>query len=249
MNRLNAFVWPLLAIASGATSAADIVPPVPAPFERVNLRMTVDSCVFNDESVRVEFVGGVIRVAQQPNACFVPGPPEVVDIQLGAFPAGQYTVAYYESLQPTAEPVGRWQFQVVSPFAVAFVPPQPRPNTDYAGLWWSPTQSGWGLSILQGTMHSLFGALYVHGAGHQPEWFTIQNGKWTSETKWEGVVVRTVGPLWSAPQYDVNLVSSTIVGTATLDFTQTPSRTGVARFSYTIDGKSVSADIVRISLL
>jgi hypothetical protein len=229
-------------------SASVILPANPKPFERVNLRKEVDSCVFDEERVFVDASNSTIRIRHQPLACLQPGPPEVVDIQLGAFPVGNYHVEYFDSPSAGAEPVERLYFEVRDPNDAAFVPPTPRPLTDYSGLWWKPSESGWGLSLAQGPQHSLFGVLLVFGANEQPTWFTVQAGRWTTSTVWTGLVAKATGPSWMAPVYDPARVTTVQVGTATLDFGMTPRRTDVARFTYTIDGTTVTADISRVSL-
>ena len=74
-----------LALPGVALAQSRIEPPDPIEFERVSLRQTVDSCMFDETRVRVSFDGRTIVVVEPQNACLLPGPPEVVDVQLGAF--------------------------------------------------------------------------------------------------------------------------------------------------------------------
>src|SRR5688572_16110895 len=49
----------------------------------------------------------------------------------------------------------------------------------YTDLWWLPTESGWGVNIIQ-QYDTMFVTIFVYGADNQPHWFV-------------GPAVRTVG--------------------------------------------------------
>jgi hypothetical protein len=72
-------------------AAATIVPPQPASFETVNLRMTVDSCTFVPGTIRVTMVSNVIRVTELFNNLLRTRHAAVVDVKLGALPARRPT--------------------------------------------------------------------------------------------------------------------------------------------------------------
>jgi hypothetical protein len=227
----------LLAVAAAAASAARIVPANPTEFQNVDLRLETDSCTFVPSTVRVRSSANVLRVTQQPNACLLPGAPRVVDIRLGALPAGEYAVEVYATPEPSATPVERLSFQVTTPVEIAVFPPPPRPLTDYTGVWWAPGESGWGLFLYQSALsHTMFGAWCVYGSEGRPEWFTLQAGRWTSSTTWTATVYRSTGPSLGRLPYDPGLVRIAPVGTATLDFTQTPGTEGRAQLRYDVDG-------------
>ena len=84
------FAAALLPATSGA--ASQVVPAAPLPFEGVNLRMTVDDCVFDPSTVFVTTVPAGIEVRLRNRNCFAPGQTKVVDVRLGAYPVGAYTV-------------------------------------------------------------------------------------------------------------------------------------------------------------
>ena len=234
-----------LLFAAVATARSLIVPAEPAPFERVHLRQTVDSCVFAEDNVSVSYQREHDRiiVIQPPNACFAPGPPEVVDIQLGAFPPGEYRVEIL--LGADREPIEQIDFTVHSLVRPAIHPPPPLPLADYSGIWWTPAESGWGLSLHQGRSNTLAGALYVFGPEQEARWYTLQGGRWETSTRWSGEVFRSRGPDWSAT-WNGALVSHESVGTATLDFGMVPGREDQAELSYRIDGMLVVKTIVRL---
>ena len=237
----------LLSVLPGPVLAQSrIEPPDPIEFERVSLRQTVDSCTFDETRVRVSFDGRTIVVVEPQNACLLPGPPEVVDIQLGAFPVGRYQVEVrHAEDQPAVERVALEVQGVVYP---AVFPPPPHPIANYTGLWWTSSESGWGLSLHQGALHQLFGALYVFGSGGSPEWYTLQSGEWKTSTRWEGSVLRSSGPPWVSSTFDAALVSHSDVGDVVLDFTMTPGREGRATFALTINGTTITKTITKIRL-
>lgn len=236
-----------LAAALPAFAASRIVPAQPTAFELVNLRMTVDSCTFNPATVHVRASGSTLKVTQQPNACLLPGTPETVDVGLGALPAGDYRVEVHASADGNGTPAETLAFTVSEPVQIAIFPPPPRPLTDYSGLWWNPQESGWGLSLHQSALHTLFGAWFVYGTGGQPEWFTLQVGQWIDSTTWRGSIYRTTGPPFGGADYDPRLVLVQAAGTATLDFRHRTGEEGRARFTYTLGGVTTTKVISRMA--
>lgn len=235
-----------LAAAIPAIAASRIVPAQPTAFEMVNLRMTVDSCAFNPSTVRVRASMNTLTLTQRPNACLVAGTPEIVDVRLGALAAGDYRVEVFASPTPEGSPAATLAFTVHEPIEVAVFPPPPRPLTDYSGLWWNPLESGWGLSLHQGALHSVFGAWFVYNSGGQPEWYTLQGGQWIDATTWRGAIYRTTGPSFAGPDYDPRLVLVQAAGTATLDFAIREGEEGRARFTYTLGGVTATKVIERM---
>ena len=234
-------------LALGA-DAAEIVPAQPLAFEPVNLRLTVDSCSFVPGTVRVHAAGGVLRLTQQQNQCFAPGTPEVVDIRLGSFAPGDYSVEVYGAATADGAPAERLAFAVRERVEIAVFPPPPRPLTDYTGMWWNPLESGWGLSLHQSARtDAVFGAWFVYGADGAPVWFTLQGGQWTGSTRWTGTVYRTTGTYYGAPEYVSSMLAAQPVGNAVLDFRQLPGDTGHARFTYTVDGVTRTRVIERMA--
>lgn len=235
-----------VAIAAFATAA--IVPAQPTSFDLVNLRMPVDSCAFVPSTVRVTLESNVFRVTQQMNNCFAPGTPQVADVRLGMLPSGDYRVEVFGSPVTSGSPLETLSFQVRDPVEIAIFPPPHRPLTDYSGIWFDPAESGWGLSLHQGALHTVFGLLFVYEGARQPDWYSLQGGRWTSSTTWTATVLRTTGPGLSNPVFDPALVQYTSAGTATLDFTQAPGQEGRARFTYTINGTRATKTIQRMAL-
>ena len=225
-------------------AAATIVPPQPTSFETVNLRMTVDSCTFVPASVRVTMVSNVISVTELFNNCFAPGTPQVVDVQLGALPAGDYRVQVFPAIASVSQPLEDLTFKVRDPVQA---PGSPRPLVDYTGLWYNPQQSGWGLSLFQGATHVTFGLLFVYDSANRPEWYSLQGAHWTGSRTLAGTLFRTTGPAFGG-SFNASQVAYTQVGTAAIDFTQPPGQEGRARLTYSIGSTNVTTTVVRISM-
>lgn len=228
-----------------AVAQIDVVPSHPVQFERVHLRLTVDSCTFAEDTVAVEMTADkAVIVRHMPRQCLVPGFPKVVDIQLGAFPAGNYEAVFVDG--DTYQAAERVRFTVDSIASVAVVPGVQMPIADYSGLWGVGNEPGWGLSLHQGVVNSLFGALFVYDAQHQPQWYSLQSGGWTLPDRWDGQVIRSDGPPWMAAIYPVTGATHRAVGQVSLDFSMLPGSEGVARLTYTIDGQTVTRQIKRL---
>ncbi len=235
----------LVAATAWAAPAPQIVPAAPTAFEPVKLRMTVDSCSFSPGSVRVSAAANVIRVTQQLNMCLAPAPPIVVDVRLGSFPVGDYQVQVYAGADTSGPPALTLALAVTGRAEIAVYPPPPRPLDDYTGMWWTTTESGWGLSLHQSATDAMFGVLFVYGADQQPEWLTLQDGRWTGFATWTATLYRSSGP-WYAGAFDPAQVSIGPVGEATIDFTQAPGKEDRAVFTYTIDRNRFTKSIARM---
>lgn len=235
----------LLAGAAAANAASQIVPAQPLPFQTVNLRMVVDSCAFVPSTVRVTAAGDTLRVTQVQNQCFAPGTPITADVRLGAFPQGSYRVELFAGSDTSAAPIERLSFTVQALVEPAVFPPPTRPLADYSGLWWTPSEAGWGISLTQNPTGGIFGTWYVYDASGRPEWYTFQGGGWTTFTTRTFTIYRNSGPFVSASSFDPRLVTITPVGSATFDFAIRPGLEGKAVFSYTLNGVSGAKTLER----
>lgn len=234
-----------LPLAAVAQVAVEVVPQHPMQFERVYLRLTTDSCHFAEDTVVVEMTPEkAVIVRHLPRQCLVPGSRKVVDIQLGAFPAGSYEAVFVDG--HTYQAAERVRFTVDSIASVAMVPGAQLPIADYSGLWGAANEPGWGLSLHQGVFGSLFGALFVYDAQRQPQWYSLQSGGWVSPSRWDGQVIRSDGPPWMATIYPLTGARHRATGQVSMDFSMVPGREDLARLSYTIDGQTVTKEITRL---
>lgn len=234
-----------LSVASNALLAqARVEPPDPVQFERIALRQTVDDCMFDPGAVDVSAERGTITVVQRPRQCFAPGNPAVVDVQLGAFPRGEYRVEIRHAFDgPVVE---RVDFTVSGLVRPAVVPLPPEPLANFGGIWWTPSEGGWGLSLHQSRFHALFGALYVFGADGASRWYTLGDGQWLSSTRWRGDLFESSGPFWASATWNPAAVRHDVAGTVEFDFTLRPGQPASARMTYRIGGTTVNESIERI---
>src|SRR6266851_2661215 len=108
----------------------------------------------------------------------------------------------------------------------------PAAAADYTDIWFNPSESGWGLNVVQSDTF-LFMTFFIYGADNKPTWFTAQvnqdasgnfNGALFASTgtyyilPWVGVTTAAVGSASFQPQgpYTAKLVYSVNgVGTVT----------------------------------
>jgi hypothetical protein len=113
------------------------------------------------------------------------------------------------------------------------------PAANYTDMWWTPSESGWGVSVTQhaGT-NQVFAVWYTYdprefaaSGTFKPIWIVMPGGNWSSPTTISGTVYVANGMPFnqsgSNPQ-------NTAVGTFTFNFTST----GTAQFAYSISAPS-----------
>ena len=115
------------------------------------------------------------------------------------------------------------------------------PSDRLGGLWWGgAAQNGWGLTINQQD-ETLFVVWYTYDQDGSVAWYVMSGGTWTSADTYSGALYRTRGSAWIGVEYDKSRLEVTRVGTMTLRF----SGSDAADLSYSVDGVSGSASIVR----
>ena len=162
----RSFAALLLAALPAAPALAQfaIVPAQPQSFDPVVLRLTVDSCVYDQDRIGVSADQGTFRVGLGVNNCLVPGPLKVIDVRLGTLPVGTYRVDISQLQGDIIQPnVARLTFTVMPRPVITIFPPPRKPNNDFSGNWMVPAESGWGLTILQSPGDAVFAQLFVYG--------------------------------------------------------------------------------------
>jgi len=104
--------------------------------------------VVDEAATRISMAGGKITVTLRMlgNFDFNELPPsEPVDLSIGQFPRGSYTVEVLREL-PDGTPAGTIG---TTSFAVGAAPAGLAPPINYSGIWWNPDESGWGLNLIQ----------------------------------------------------------------------------------------------------
>ncbi|HET7730303.1 MAG TPA: trypsin-like peptidase domain-containing protein, partial [Usitatibacter sp.] len=113
-------------------------------------------------------------------------------------------------------------------------------GTDYTDLWWDPSESGWGLNLIQHPSRIIFGVWYTYGADGKRTWFVMPDGTWTSSNTYSGPLYSTAGPSL-AQSFDASKVRVSPVGHATLTFSDANHGT----FAFTVNGVSGTKRITR----
>jgi hypothetical protein len=112
------------------------------------------------------------------------------------------------------------------------------PIIDYTGGWNNPNENGWGVSIIRGPSSGLYViVMYHYNQVSNPTWYWMTGGSFSGNTYTTDVRLFS-GPWFGQPTYAPQ-GTSTIVGTATINFTSATTGT----ITYTIDGKTVSKSI------
>ena len=234
------FIYVLGAAVVPPFAHADVfsIEPVSPRFQediRLHVNLNVSMYVL---PTKVSMVGNTIIVALTlPGAMFPEPPPgEPFDVPLGRFPAGHYdvnVVSQTESQPPS--PLANLHFDV--PDQVSF---NDVPAIDFTDLWWNPSESGWGLSIVEHPSKNLFAAWYVYGADGKPTWYVLPGGTWSGQV-FSGSIYKTTGPYF-AQAFDPATVHASSAGTASLRFDGVGNS---GTLSYTIDGVTGSKAIQR----
>jgi hypothetical protein len=180
--------------------------------------------------------GNSIVVSLQVPSVPFGAPPPPLDVVLGRLPSGSYTVTVVTrgDTGNTLTTIGSTSFTVAARNLAQFTP-----QYDYSDLWWTPAESGWGMTLTQHTGGSLFVAWFVYGNDGKPIWYVIPGGTWGGAS-FSGKVYKTTGPFFGG-QFNPTSVTVTQAGTAALNF----SDYSHATFSYTVDGVTGQKNIER----
>ena len=112
-------------------------------------------------------------------------------------------------------------------------------SSDQSDLWWVPSESGWGMQIVQ-QAGILFATLFVYDASCAPTFYTATLVP-TGALAWVGDLYRTTGPYFGAPAFNSAAVAYRRVGT--LSFSRPSADVGA--LEYSVDGVTVAKSAVR----
>ena len=108
------------------------------------------------------------------------------------------------------------------------------------GLWWQPSESGWGVNLTQ-QADLLFATWFTYDAQGRGLWLVMSRGERFAPNAYAGILYRTRGPAFDAASFDAASVTREPVGLASFLFSD--AEHGV--FTATIDGLTVSKAITR----
>ncbi|HJU23971.1 MAG TPA: hypothetical protein VJ891_15805, partial [Casimicrobiaceae bacterium] len=130
----------------------------------------------------------------------------------------------------------------LQPLEIAVVTVVAKQQPNYQGLWWaSPagSESGWGINFAhQGDI--IFATWFTYDTTGKAWWLSMTATK-TAPNVYSGALVQTHGPAFSAMPFDPGAVTHTVVGNATLTFTDA----NTAQFTYTVNGVAQAKTLVR----
>ena len=112
-------------------------------------------------------------------------------------------------------------------------------SVDYTDLWFIPTESGWGLNLIQQN-NVLFATMFVYGTDNTPRWYVASDLESSNGTNFTGTLFKTTGSYFGAG-WNTAQSTTTAVGSMSIAFNSPTSAT----LTYTADGVTVSKSLVR----
>ena len=131
---------------------------------------------------------------------------------------------------------------LVAAFAVALPSAASTYSIDYTDLWINPSESGWGLNLVQ-QYDTMFATIFLYGPDGSDRWFSASALTPTGGSSFSGQLVQTAGPYYGAGTFNSSAVTRNVVGTMTVSFGSATSGT----LSYTVNGLTVTKSIVRFT--
>jgi hypothetical protein len=114
------------------------------------------------------------------------------------------------------------------------------PSVNHSDMWWTPSESGWGLNIIQ-QFESMFAGWCTYDAAGNPIWFVLPSGSWINPTTYGGTLYRTASSA-TGTALDQSAVAVMAVGSATLGFIDSDN----AELRYSVDGVAGIKIITRL---
>ncbi len=232
-----------LSVAVNAQSpfpiAAPISPKNPTSFDHIIVGLSERTCagqtpyITNPYQISMEQNKITVKLGIRRNGVVptcAPGTGQLAD--LGKLPPGDYTISILSD--PNDIPgdtidVNNAPFTVTDGrrFKTA-----PFVRLDYNGLWWDPSDPGWGLFIWQDNNDNVLAAWFTFAADGKPMWNVFQPKFKTGYATFDADLLqasRLPGSTSPPPGPNTNAV----VGTASLDFTTyEPSEAGKIIYTY-----------------
>lgn len=116
-------------------------------------------------------------------------------------------------------------------------------SVDQSDLWFIPTESGWGLQLVQrGSV--VFGTMFVYGISNAPTWY-VATMLSTGPSTWSGDLYATTGPYFGTVPFNPANASGRIAG----KMMWTAQTLTAGTLAYTVDGVAVTKNVVRESLV
>jgi hypothetical protein len=114
-----------------------------------------------------------------------------------------------------------------------------QPSFNYSDLWWTSTESGWGISLLQHPSNIIFAAWFTYDEAGQPKWYVASDCHLVGDFCY-GTLYETTGSPFSQP-FNPSAVTIRPVGTLALTFTSYSTGT----MTYSVRGVVATKQITR----
>ena len=117
-------------------------------------------------------------------------------------------------------------------------------TTDVTDLWWNPSESGWGIQLVQ-NRDVVFATLFVYDLVGAPTFFVavLENPPGGGTGTWSGPLYATTGP-WFGGAFNPAVVTEAAVGSMSFSLTGI----GTGALQYSVGGTNVSKTIERQTL-
>jgi predicted dienelactone hydrolase len=153
--------------------------------------------------------------------------------------SGSGTFSYTLNGVAQVKPITKFVFASPVPVCTFASGIPPAQATNYQGLWWAGSESGWSLSLTHQD-GAVVADWFTHDAGGRPTWYSAGLFNVSGAT-YAGALVQSTGPPWNATPFDPRNVMLSTAGTASLTFADGNS----AMFTYTIGGVAQTKAITR----
>lgn len=114
------------------------------------------------------------------------------------------------------------------------------PDFDVTDLWYLPSESGWGMNLVQHPSGKVFAVWYTYDTDFGPLWLVMPDSTWTTSRTLTGTLYRVSGPNYNQAFNAGNVVASPV---GSLTFTFTDANNGA--FTWTVNGVSGTKSITR----
>jgi hypothetical protein len=113
-------------------------------------------------------------------------------------------------------------------------------TTDQSDLWWNPSESGWGVQLVQrGSV--IFATIFVYDQNKIPYWYSATLNRQGAQLSWSGDLIATTGPWFGTVPFNSGIVTIAKVGT----MTWTAQTVSSGMLTYDVGGISVSKNLIR----
>jgi hypothetical protein len=123
------------------------------------------------------------------------------------------------------------------------ITPKSASLTDISDVWWTATESGWGLQLVQNET-TVFATVYLYAADGRPSHYTATLF-YAGSHVWAGDLYEATGPWFGAPGFNPSQVARRRVGTMRFDLVSLSTAT----LRYDVDGINVAKTVSRLGFV